>query len=191
MATYKRFEDLPAWRAAIDLGLRIFALTDNHAFDRQGDLRSQLRRAALSVSNNIAEGFERGSTNELLAFLYIARGSAGEVRSMLLFTGRMQRIQRAPDAKDLKSQISDLKSLAESCSRQLRAWADSLQDSDIRGQRHLNEGSRRSYDRRQRAEAFLEKLGQLKAGADPESAGCGGLEPNAEDHASDEDCEQA
>ena len=183
MATYQRFEDLPAWKSAMDLGLRIFALTDDRVFDRQGDLRSQLRRAALSVSNNIAEGFERGTTNELLAFLYIARGSAGEVRSMLLFAERLDHLQRAPNADHLKSQISDLKSLAESCSRQLRAWASSLQDSDIRGPRHLNEQTRETYSRQQRADAFLEKLGQLKTGADPESAGCRGLEPEAEGHA--------
>jgi len=79
----------------------------------------QLDRAALSVSNNIAEGFERGTTNELLAFLYIARGSAGEVRSMLCLKER--RARQAGWTDDLKSQISDLKSTAESCSRQLRA----------------------------------------------------------------------
>src|SRR5688572_30420686 len=145
MATYKRFEDLPAWNAAIDLGLKVFALTDDKVFDVQGDLRSQIRRAVLSVSNNIAEGFERGSTSELLAFLYIARGSAGEVRSMLCFAERMQRINSASNATNLKSQISDLKSLAESCSRQLRAWADSLQNSDIKGQRHLNAASQQAY----------------------------------------------
>ncbi len=95
MSTYKRFEDLPVWKAAIDLGLKVFALTDHNAFDYQGDLRSQLRRAALSISNNIAEGFERGTTNELLTFLYIARGSAGEVRSMLCFAERLERISTA------------------------------------------------------------------------------------------------
>lgn len=164
MPTYKRFEDLPAWQAAIDLGLNIFALTDNAAFNSQGDLRSQLRRAALSVSNNIAEGFERGTTNELLSFLYIARGSAGEVRSMLLFAERMDRIQTASNAADLKSQISNLKSLAESCSRQLRGWADSLQNSTIKGQRHLNEHSRAKFDKRTRANAFIAKLQRVQAG---------------------------
>lgn len=162
MTTYKRFADLPVWQAAIDLGLRVFNLTDDRVFNQQGDLRSQLRRAALSVSNNIAEGFERGSTNELLAFLYIARGSAGEVRSMLLFTGRLERLRRAPNAADLRSQISNLKSLAESCSRQVRAWADSLQSSDIRGQRHLNEATRGAYVRQRSAEAFLERLQEVR-----------------------------
>jgi len=170
MSTYKRFEELPAWQSAIDLGLRIFSFTDDAAFNSQGDLRSQLRHAALSVSNNIAEGFERGSTSELLAFIYIARGSAGEARSMLLFTERMERVQRAANTPHLKSQISDLKSLAESCSHQLRAWADSLQHSDIRGPRHLNDDSRGAYDRGRRTRAFLEKLRQVRAGADPEVA---------------------
>ncbi len=161
---YERFEDLPVWNAAIELGLKVFALTERDTFNRQGDLRSQIRRAALSVSNNIAEGFERGSTSELLSFLYIARGSAGEVRSMLVFS------ERLPWAGDLKSQISDLKSLAESCARQLRGWADSLQNSDIKGQRHLNDAPRKQYDQRKRSDVFWEKLQAIREGAAPERA---------------------
>lgn len=165
MPTYKRFEELPVWRAAIDMGLRIFRLTDDRAFIQQGDLRSQLRRAALSISNNIAEGFERGTTNELLSFLYIARGSAGEVRSMLIFAEQLDRVSRAPNAADLKSEISNLKSAAESCSRQIRAWADSLQNSDIRGPRHLNDHEREKLDRRRSREAFFQRLDHLRTNA--------------------------
>ena len=80
---YRRFEDLPVWRDAADLASLMFEFTALDQFRRHAGLRDQLERAAFSVSNNIAEGFERGTTNELLAFLYIARGSAGEVRSML------------------------------------------------------------------------------------------------------------
>ncbi len=96
---YERFEDLPVWQAAMELAVKVFALTDDHTFGGGGDLRDQLRRAALSISNNVAEGFERGTTAELLYFLYIARGSAGEVRSMLRFCDGW------PRATNLKSQI--------------------------------------------------------------------------------------
>lgn len=146
--TYQRFEDLPVWQEAKRLNLKLLPMSRDRAFGQVGDLRNQLQRAAISVMNNIAEGFERGTTNELLAFLYIARGSAGEVRSMLLLCDDL------PEFAHLKSEISNLKSLSESCSRQLRAWADQLQNSDIRGQRHLKETDRRQ----QRAAAFLEDL---------------------------------
>ena len=159
---YERFEELPCWKAAMDLASRIYTLTRDRFFSQPGDLRDQLRRAALSVSNNIAEGFERGSTAELLAFLYIARGSAGEVRSMLHFA------DRSPDAAHLKSEISDLKSLAESCSRQIRAWADSLQNTGIKGQRHLNEQSRGIYEQRKKSTAFQRRLAQSLHDAHPE-----------------------
>ncbi|MFW6132929.1 MAG: four helix bundle protein, partial [Planctomycetota bacterium] len=96
---YQRFEQLPVWQAAINLAERMFTLTRRRGFAAMGDLRDQLRRAALSVSNNIAEGFERGTTAELLSFLYIARGSAGEVRSMLLFCRRL--LNNPPLAEDL------------------------------------------------------------------------------------------
>lgn len=65
--TYERFEQLPVWQAAIQLGQQICGLTQVAAFHRQPSLRDQLERAAVSVSNNIAEGFERGTTQELLA----------------------------------------------------------------------------------------------------------------------------
>jgi four helix bundle protein len=83
MPSYKRFEDLPVWQTAAEL----YEASDDfleHAPPRlRSAFRNQLERAVLSVSNNVAEGFERGTTKELLAFNYIARGSAGEIRSML------------------------------------------------------------------------------------------------------------
>ena len=157
--TYDRFESLPVWQEAIRLaeGCEDFlmAAKDKITFSK----RDQLDRASLSVSNNIAEGFERGTTNELLAFLYIARGSAGEVRSMLCF------FERRPALANFKSQISHLKSIAESCSRQIRAWADSLQNSDIKGQRHLTEKERRFTQNKKRAEEAWRKINEsLPAG---------------------------
>ncbi len=149
---YSRFEDLPVWKAAIELAEGIFALLEDRAFDRKGDLRNQLQRSSLSISNNIAEGFERGTTEELLTFIYIARGSTAETRSMLTFC------ERQPWCSHLKSQISNLKSLSESVSRQLRAWADSLQNSSIKGQRHLNERSRAVDQQDRRAAAFWNHL---------------------------------
>ena len=156
--TYERFEDVPVWQAAASLYDAAEDLLENESFHASRGFRDQLDRAALSVSNNIAEGFERGTTNELLAFLYIARGSAGEVRSML--TVKLRRVR----PENIKSQISKLISLAESCSRQLRGWADSLQNSDIKGQRHLNDKSRQADDQKKRASAFqIELLRKLPA----------------------------
>ncbi len=149
---YARFEELPVWNAAIELAAASYKLTPNRAFLRQRSLRDQLERAAVSVSNNIAEGFERGTTQELLAFLYIARGSAGEVRSMLCL------IEGLPAFVNLKSEISDLKSRAESISRQLRAWADSLQNTPIKGPRYLNEKTKQLETARRGGEEFLKEL---------------------------------
>jgi four helix bundle protein len=150
--TYQRFEDLPVWQEAIRLAEAVYELTQGPGFKSHFSLRDQLERAAVSVSNNIAEGFERGTTNELLAFIYIARGSAGETRSMLCL------LERLKPFIDLRFEISNLKPIAESCSRQLRAWADSLQNSSIKGQRHLNNAVRKQEEGRKRDTAFREKL---------------------------------
>ncbi len=92
---YERFEELPVWQAAADLALQVFAWSSHAWFRGKGDLANQIQRAALSISNNVAEGFERSSTNELLQFIYIARGSAGEVRSMLCVVELMYAYQRS------------------------------------------------------------------------------------------------
>ena len=163
--TYQRFEDLPVWVAAQDLGVDVFALLEDRAFDDKGDLRDQLQRSSLSVSNNVAEGFERGTTADLLWFLYIARGSAGETRSGLRFALRL--VERGivrSQISDLKSQIEKLIPRCESVSRQLRGWADSLQNSDIKGQRHLNDASRAAQDQVRRTREFMDKLRRVRAG---------------------------
>jgi four helix bundle protein len=153
---YNRFEELPVWKDAIELAVRVFELTSRTYFRRYGSVRDQIERAAMSVSNNIAEGFERGTTQETLTFLYIARGSCGETRSILCLS------ERLPGFSDLRSEISDLKSKAECVSRQLRAWANSLQNTDIRGQRYLTEKSRRLSKEAREREEFLKELEQIR-----------------------------
>ena len=96
---YNRFEDLPVWQAAIELAVRVFALTSQAAFRGHYDLKDQLERSGVSVSNNIAEGFERGTTNETVTFIYISRGSSGEIRSMTHLLDRLHKFL------DLKSEI--------------------------------------------------------------------------------------
>ena len=149
---YSRFEELPVWRDAVEVAVKTYKLTAHPQFKGQYSLRDQIERAAVSVSNNVAEGFERGTTQELLTFLYIARGSAGEVRSMLCLFDRL------PLLIDLKSEISDLKSQIESVSKQLRGWADSLQNSEIKGHRYLNNKSRRSSQNAKDREEFMEEF---------------------------------
>lgn len=153
---YSRFEELPVWKDAIELAVRVFALTNGLCFSRYRSVRDQLERASMSISNNIAEGFERGTTLETLTFLYIARGSAGETRSVLCLC------ERLPGFSDLKSEISDLKSRAERISRQLRAWADALQNSNIRGQRYLTDKSRRITEQAREREEFLKELEEVR-----------------------------
>jgi four helix bundle protein len=60
---YKRFKDLPVWNAAIELAVQVYALTSRPEFNAFRRLKDQIERAAVSVSNNIAEGFERGTNN--------------------------------------------------------------------------------------------------------------------------------
>ena len=153
---YARFEDLPVWKDAIELAVRTFALTARPCFRGHAGTRTQLENAVLSISNNIAEGFERGTTQETLTFIYISRGSAGETRSMYCF------IERLAEFEDFRSEISDLKLKAESISRQLRAWADSLQNTEIRGTRYLTDKSRRVDERRREREEFLLELEQIR-----------------------------
>jgi len=83
MATFTTFEEIVAWQKARQLTKDLYKLTSTGPFARDYDLRNQIRRAAVSVMSNIAEGFERSGTGEFNQFLSTAKGSAGEVRSQL------------------------------------------------------------------------------------------------------------
>jgi four helix bundle protein len=82
--TVKRFEDLKIWQQAKGLANLIYHLTGTSTFKYDKGLSDQSRRAAVSVMANIAEGFERGSNKEFIQFLFIAKGSCGELRSHLI-----------------------------------------------------------------------------------------------------------
>lgn len=151
---YNRFEELPVWNDAISLAVTVFTLTDQPQFRRYRSLCDQIERAVVSVSNNIAEGFERGTTKETLMFLYISRGSAGETRSVACL------MERLPNLSVLREEISALKPRAESISRQLHRWCESLQNSEIRGQRYLTDKTRRADKEKREREEFLEELRQ-------------------------------
>jgi len=79
----QRFEDLEAWQIARELANQVYKITKQESVCRDFGFVDQIRRAAISIMNNIAEGFERGSNKDFVRFLFIARGSAGEVRSLL------------------------------------------------------------------------------------------------------------
>jgi len=83
MATLERFEDIDAWKQARELTRAVYRVTGVGEFARDFGLRDQIRRAAVSILSNIAEGFERDGNKEFLQFLSLAKGSCGEVRAQL------------------------------------------------------------------------------------------------------------
>jgi len=155
---YDRFEQLPVWDDGIELAVSIIALTEKPAFRRRYALRDQIERAAVSVSNNIAEGFEWGTKQELLTFLYIARGSAGEVRSMLCL------LERVPGFAELQPDLAKLKLRAERVSKQLGGWIRTLRDSELKGERYVSEKTRRADVAARERREFLEELDRIRRG---------------------------
>lgn len=84
MKSFKKFEDINSWQKARALNKKTYELTNNNElFKKDFGLRDQMRRSCISISSNIAEGFERETHKEFIRFLFIAKASAGEFRSQL------------------------------------------------------------------------------------------------------------
>lgn len=83
MAKIKGFEDIDSWKKARTLTKELYRITSTGRFARDFGLKDQIRRAAVSILSNIAEGFERGGDKEFVQFLAMAKGSCGEVRAQL------------------------------------------------------------------------------------------------------------
>ena len=84
MATVRDFEELAIFQKARELSRKIYPITQRGEFKNDFRFVQQIRAAAGSIMDNIAEGFERAGNKEFLNFLYIAKGSCGEVRSQLI-----------------------------------------------------------------------------------------------------------
>jgi len=87
----ERFEDIIAWQKAKELAVKIYRLFET---SKDYSFKDQIQRASVSVMNNIAEGFERKTNNEFKQFLFIAKGSCGEVRSMLILAKELNKIEK-------------------------------------------------------------------------------------------------
>jgi len=115
MKRFKRFEDIPVWQHARELVKAIYRVARSGEFSRDRGLVDQIRRAAVSITSNIAEGHERGTTTDLILFLYYAKGSAGEVRSQLY---------NAEDAGYLRAQCRKI-------GWEIYSWVTSMQAPDF------------------------------------------------------------
>ena len=100
----ERFEDIEVWKLSREIISRIYRITETGNFCRDFELKRQIRRASISIMSNISEGFERRSNKEFVHFLFIAKGSAGEVRSHLYITYDLEYID-IHDLNDLKSRL--------------------------------------------------------------------------------------
>ncbi len=122
MATIERFEDLLVWKKGRLLTKEIYqALRSCHDMG----FRDQIQRAAVSIISNIAEGFERGTRQEFLNYLFIAKGSAGEVRAQLYV---------ALDVGYLNIEIfTSLNDLVTQCSKLLSSFIEKVKGGSRRG----------------------------------------------------------
>ena len=129
MAAFKRFEEIEAWQKARELTRLVYDATAKGDFARDFALRDQIRRAAVSVMPNIAEGFGRGGNREFVQFLSMAVGSANEVCAQLYV---------ALDQKYITEKaFGELVAVAQQTARMTTALAKYLQASEFRGRKFM------------------------------------------------------
>ena len=127
MAKIERFEDFEAWQEARVLVRNVYQATREGPFAGDYGLSGQIQRAAVSIMSNIAEGFERGSNKEFIQFLYVDKGSAGEVRSQ---------IHVASDLGYIDTQAANrLMEQAQTTSRRIAAFIKYLQTTKYQGEK--------------------------------------------------------
>ena len=148
MSQFKRFEDVPVWKLGRDFVKKVYAVTRTAPMCKDFGFCDQIQRAVISITSNIAEGHERGTTPDLIQFLYYSKGSCGEVRSLLY------------NAEDLgyatPAQAEEMRETARNISRQIYGWITSMQTPGFRGGPKFHKEPDRAYER------FLDKTGMVR-----------------------------
>jgi four helix bundle protein len=107
MATFTTFEEISAWKKAHESVLKIYKLTNETKLKRDFGLKDQMRRAAVSITSNIAEGHDRGTKNQFVYFLNVSRGSCSELRSQLILAKDLNYIE-VTDCEKLKQDLMEV-----------------------------------------------------------------------------------
>lgn len=142
MANIRRFEEIEAWQSARELRRRVYRLSRAKPFSTDWCLVDQIRRAAISISSNIAEGFERAGNREFIQFLSIAKGSSAEVKDQLYCALDEDYITQ--------SQFDEIYAHAESTSRLIGGFITYLRKSELTGHKFdLGNESRNSKPKTQ------------------------------------------
>jgi four helix bundle protein len=128
MASIQKFEDIEAWQKARELTNAVYSCSGKGAFAKDFGLRDQIRRAAVSIMSNIAEGFERSGSAEFSQFLAIAKGSAGEVEAQLYVAFDQGYINQ--------EQFDSIKSAASSTKKLIAGFMNYLKRSNLKGQKY-------------------------------------------------------
>lgn len=127
MATIRHFRDIEAWQKARELANGVYAISGKGLFAKDFALRDQMRKAAISVVANIAEGYERGGNPEFVQFLSVAKGSVGEVEAQLYVA--------LDQGYVTQEEFDAVEGLARSTRRLIAGFMVYLRQSDLRGQK--------------------------------------------------------
>lgn len=111
MNNFKTFEDLLLWQKAHRAILHIYKITEGHLFNRDFALKNQMRRAAISISSNIAEGHDRKSTKEFCHFLTISKASSSELRAQLILAKDLNYISNE-DFSELRDNLIEINKMS-------------------------------------------------------------------------------
>jgi four helix bundle protein len=134
MATFAKFEDMEAWQKSRSLCQKLYMITGRENFSRDFKLRNQVNSSSGSMMDNIAEGFDRGSTAEFIYFLGIAKGSAAELRSQFY---------RALDRNYISQEEFDtLYDEANTISKMIMGQIKYLKRIEMKGSRYKKENSK-------------------------------------------------
>lgn len=128
MSTFNKFEDMEVWKKSMDLIRLIYQNTNKPIFRKDYHLVNQIRRSAISIASNIAEGLERDGNKELVNFLYIAKGSCGELRCQLYIAKDQQYLQH--------DSFQEMYNLAIEISYSMNKLIKYLKESDYKGKKY-------------------------------------------------------